>query len=203
MDAGPPITLCTRISGKSGSESTEVGTWVDMPGDLTLTRQVERWTNDCRNLRLVLEFSDGTCPLGTGHAVTFDFGYQDVVDGVVHGGNNIVGSDTETPGIRVRYTRPKDLDPHGQWGTCDGASGQLVFGIQPVLEPGQYLQARYQLDLTRCAPGGSAETIFLQGAFNVLLRTSHSDACPASDGSAGSGGIAGTSGAFVTGGFGF
>jgi hypothetical protein len=190
IDGGSPITLCTRITGMSGGmDSAEIGTWVETPGDLELTRQVERWTNDCKNLRLILEVSDGLCPLGSGHAVTFSFGYQDVLDGVLHAGNNIVGAETETPAISVRYTRPKKLTSHGTWGTCEGASGQLVFLSQPVLEPGRYLQARYELDLTACEGGATANTMFLEGAFQVLLRTSRTEACPPSAGSGGAGGL--------------
>ena len=186
IDAGSPITFCTRVTGTPGGmDSAEIGTWVEAPGDLTLSRQDERWTNDCSDLRLILEFSDGVCPVGAGHSLTFAFTYRAFIEGVLHAGNNMVGADTETPAISVRYTRPAKLKPHGTWGSCDGALGQLIFLNEPVLEPGHYLQARYQLNLTPC-PGTSGDMQFVEGSFNVLLRTSHLDACPGSGGTGGS-----------------
>jgi hypothetical protein len=181
MDAGSPITYCTRVTAPVGGvEDSPIGTFVTMPGDLTLTRQVERWSNDCKDLRLILEFSDGACPVGLGHSVTFSLDYQAFLDGVIHGGNNIIGDDTETPGIAVRYVRPAKLTPHGTWGTCAGAEGQLVFIEAPDLSAGHYLRARYQLNLTKC--GDATESAqFLEGAFNLLLRTSARDVCPGPD----------------------
>jgi hypothetical protein len=176
-----PISFCTRVRAPAGSTTDDVvGTYLTMPGDLTLTRQVERWNDDCSKLRLILEFSDGACPTGYGHSLTFSFGYQDFVDGVLHGGNNAVGADAETPAISVRYVRPNRFSKHGTWGTCEGAEGQLVFIEAPVPRPGNYLSARYQLSLSPC-DGATADPIFIDGAFNLLMRTSATDVCAAID----------------------
>jgi hypothetical protein len=164
-----------------GVEDSPIATYVSMPGDLTLTRQEERWSNDCDNLRLILEFSDGACPVGLGHSLTFSLDYQAFLEGVIHGGNNMIGDDTETPAISVRYVRPAKLTPHGTWGTCAGAEGQLVFVETPDLSAGRYLRARYQLNLTPCG-SASASAQFVEGAFSLLLRTSAKDACPVPDG---------------------
>ena len=181
MDAGSPVTYCTRVTAPPGGiEDSPIATYVSKPGDLTLTRQVERWSNNCKNLRLIIEFSDGACPVGLGHSITFSLDYQAFLDGVIHGGNNIVGDDTETPAISVRYVRPAKLTPHGTWGTCAGAEGQLVFVEAPDFSAGRYLRARYQLSLSACG-AVSEPTQFVEGAFSLLLRTSPGDACPGVD----------------------
>lgn len=175
---GSPISFCSRVSSPGGSaEDYPVGTYLVMPGDLTFTRQVERWSNDCSNLRLILEFSDGACPSGLGHSLTFSFNYLAFVDGVIHGGNNFVGADAETPAISVRYVRPNRLTNYGTWGTCETAEGQLVFIEAPIPQPGNYLRARFQLSLTPCG-GTTGEPIFFDGAFNVLMRTDATEVCP-------------------------
>jgi hypothetical protein len=175
---GPPLAYCTRVRNPIGaSEDNPDATYVEMPSDLVLTRQVESWSHDCSKLRLILEFSDGACPVGLGHSLTFSFGYQDFLDGALHGGNNMIGSDAETPTISVRYTRPKDLTPNGTWGTCEGAEGQLIFAEAPVPQPGNYLQARFQLSLTAC-DGTKSAPQFLDGAFRLLQRTAATEACP-------------------------
>ncbi|HTU62130.1 MAG TPA: hypothetical protein VMF89_26915, partial [Polyangiales bacterium] len=39
-----PISFCTRVRAPAGSTTDDlVGTYLTMPADLTLTRQVERW----------------------------------------------------------------------------------------------------------------------------------------------------------------
>jgi hypothetical protein len=174
-----PISFCTRVTAPAGSTADNpIGTYVTMPGDLTLTRQVERWNDDCDKLRLILEFSDGACPTGYGHSLTFSFGYQDLLDGVIHGGNNAVGADAETPAISVRYVRPNRFSTHGTWGTCEGAEGQLVFVEAPIPRAGNYVSARFQLSLSPCGET-TGDPVFVDGAFNLLMRTSALDVCPA------------------------
>lgn len=181
MDAGSPVTYCTRVIAPAGGiEDSPIATFVSMPGDLTLTRQVERWTNNCKDLRLILEFSDGACPVGLGHSLTFSMDYQAFADGVIRGGNNTIGEDTETPAISVRYVRPSKLTPHGTWGTCAGAEGLVVFVEAPDPSEGHYLRARYQLNLTAC-DAVSEPRQFVEGAFSLLLRTSPKDVCPVRD----------------------
>jgi hypothetical protein len=182
-DAGPvkgdsPISFCSRVSSPAGSvEDNPIGTYLTMPGDLTLTRQVERWSGDCSQLRLVLEFSDGACPVGFGHSLTFSFSYLDFVDGAIHGGNNIVAADLETPAISVRYVRPNRISKPGTWGTCEGAEGQLVFIEAPTPQPGNYLRARFQLSLSPCGDT-TGDPVFVDGAFNFLQRTAATEICP-------------------------
>jgi hypothetical protein len=176
-----PISFCTRVTPPAASGADNpVGTYLTMPGDLTLTRQVERWNDDCSELRLILEFTDGACPTGLGHSLTFSFGYQDFLDGVIHGGNNAVGADAETPAISVRYVRPNRLAKHGTWGTCEGAEGQIVFIEAPTPRAGNYVRARFQLSLSPC-DGTTGDPYFLDGAFNLLMRTSATDVCAAID----------------------
>lgn len=173
-----PISFCTRISEPGTIEDNPIATYVAMPADLKLTRQVERWNDDCSKLRLILEFSDGACPTGFGHSLTFSFGYQDFTEGVIHGGNNAVAADAETPAISVRYVRPNRFANYGTWGTCEAAEGQLVFVEAPTPQAGNYLRARFQLSLSACGET-TGDPIFVDGAFNVLMRTSATDVCPA------------------------
>jgi hypothetical protein len=195
VDAGSPVTYCTRVTVPAGGvEDNPIATFIKAPGDFTLTRQVERWSNDCDDPKLMLEFSDGKCPFGSGHSLTFTFSYRALVDGVLHGGNNMVGADKETPALSVRYTRPKKkLEPYGLWGTCEAAEGQLIFAEAPVPQAGKYLTARFQLSLTKCGEVSDDKPQFVEGAFHLLLRTSLSDACPpdagVADGAGGRGGF--------------
>jgi hypothetical protein len=199
-DAGRPpgpgtIGLCTRVTGPAaGAADDPFATAITAPGDLKLTRQTETWSESCNDLRLILEFSDGLCPSGSGHSLRFSFGYQDMLDGVLIGGNNRIGPESDSPSVPIRYTRPARLEPKGTWGTCRGADGFIVFGEAPDPQPGKYLQARFQLELTPCDTA-TTETQFVEGAFRVLLRTSASEACPPTGGAGGARSVTGSGGA--------
>jgi hypothetical protein len=165
-----------RLKG-AFTDGTEAVTAIESPADFALTRQQELWSTACTNPRLTLEFSDGYCPNGRGHSLSFSFGYRELVDGTLHSGNNAVRSEAESPELVVRYQRPAGLTPSGTWGTCEGASGTLIFYGEPTPMVGASMQARFALTLTPCDGSGAAPQI-VEGAFNLVLVSSINKACP-------------------------
>ena len=176
-DAGVPASACLRVPVLNATFEDSPGeTSTERPADFVVSRQEELWSADCTNPQLTIALSDGLCPGGLGHELTLTFSANDIEDGAIHLGNNAVGSDVESGSIRARYTRPIRLKPNGVWGTCSGASGQIVFLEAPVLTAGSLFQARYQLTLTPC-DGSSAEPIFVVGTFKVPLSYSLARLC--------------------------
>ena len=177
VDAGAPGSACLKVPVLNGSFEDFPGeTSTERPSDFMVTRQAENWSDDCSNPRLTISLSDGSCPTGLGHELNLTFSVNDIEDGAIRLGNNAVGPEADSPSIRVRYTRPSRLKPNGVWGTCSGASGQVVFFEAPVLTAGSLFQARYQLELTPC-DGSSAATQFVVGTFKVRLSYSIGSVC--------------------------
>jgi hypothetical protein len=176
-DAGVPASACLRVPVLNASFEDSPGeTSTERPADFVVSRQAELWGSDCSNPQLTIALSDGLCPAGLGHELTLTFSVNDIEDGAIHLGNNAVVSDVESSSIRVRYTRPIRLKPNGVWGTCSGASGQIVFYEAPVPTAGSLFQARYQLELTPC-DGTSAEPQFVVGTFKIRLSYSIASVC--------------------------
>jgi hypothetical protein len=182
-DAGPAAdavlaATCERIEAlRSSGEDTPTVTSTDQPLDFLVTRQVITWNTDCTNPVLTIELSDGDCPRGSGHELKISLSVNDVEDGLIHGGLNSVAPESDLGGIRVRYTRPARLRPSGTWGTCSGASGQIVFVETPEIVTRSTLWARYQLMLAPC-DGMDHEGEAVYGAFKIQLRQDLSDFCP-------------------------
>lgn len=150
---------------------------VATPLDFDVTRTISAWEEGCAAPTLRVTLSDGGCPPGNGHELTFFI----PVDGGAEGSSLVIGQNVireePAPGyIRVRYTRPTRLSPNGTWGTCEGASGTLdVIGDIQLIR-GRRLQANYSLDLTRCDEGRSSVQI-IEGQLNVEIPASLSDIC--------------------------
>jgi len=178
-DAGAPASACLRVPVLSASFEDSTGeTSSERPADFVVERQAEVWSSDCSNPQLTIQLSDGYCPEGLGHELSLTFSVNDIEDGAIHLGNNAVASEAESPSIRARYKRPVRLKPNGEWGTCNGASGQLVFFEAPQLTSGSLFQARFQLNLTAC-DGSDAEPQFVVGTFKLRLSYSVTSVCPA------------------------
>jgi len=178
-DAGLVTSNCVRVRALTGDpEDTPSVTYNETPADFSVTRQAEQWTvSDCEHPKLTLALSDGLCPRGQGHELTFEFALNAIADGTIHAGNNQLLPDSEAIGLRVRYTRPSPLVPRGVWGSCADVAGQLIFLDEPQARAGAVLDARYELTLTAC-DGTAAEPQVLLGSFRHELRYGLSRFCP-------------------------
>jgi hypothetical protein len=179
VDAAVPTTSCTPVPVlRSSVEDSTAGTATERPADFIVTRQAETWLVDCTNPKLILDFSDGICPDGLGHELSIALSINGIADGVIHSGNNDIVEDADSKGIQVRYKRPMPLSPHGTWGTCAGASGQLIFLDAPDPSPGATLQAQYELSLTSCDDAGVSDPELVVGRFKLVLHHGLNELCP-------------------------
>lgn len=170
-------SACLKVPVLSVTAEDATGeTSTEQPSDFVASRQAELWSTDCSNPQLTIALSDGVCPTGGGHELRLTFSVNDIEDGAVHIGNNAIDAETETSSIRARYTRPIRLKPNGVWGTCNGASGTIVFFEAPELRAGSLFQARYQLELTPC-DGSGAAPILVVGTFKIPLSYSIATVC--------------------------
>lgn len=178
-DAAVPASSCERVVAMGDTTGDTINyTAISAPVDFIVTRQAELWSNDCSDPKLSIELSDGVCPDGFGHQLTLSFDLNDIADGAIHVGNNAVYAETESTSIDVRYVRPDSLDVYGTWGSCNGASGQLVFDNPPDVTAGAYFTARFDLDLTPCGDVSTPVTQTVSGAFRIQLRYQLSEFCP-------------------------
>jgi hypothetical protein len=177
-DAGVSASVCERVEPlHSSGEDTPNLTSTDSPADFSVTRQNLGWNTDCANPLLTLELSDGTCPRGAGHELTITFSANAIADGQIHLGENQVTPDTESP-IQARYVRPKRLTPHGTWGNCGSAAGQVIFLEAPdIAASTPLLQARYQFEAQPCDDTTTGEQLVV-GAFRATLLVRLSEVCP-------------------------
>ncbi len=149
------------------------------PKDFAVSRVVAAWTASCDHPAIVVVMSNGNCPEGGGHELTFKFDAAAITasDPTIRLGQNPIMPNPEADGIPITYTRPADVSPNGVWGTCKDANGTLDFTTQPDVQIRTNLQARFDLELTPC--GGSNTNIeTVTGAFNVTLKRGLSDVCP-------------------------
>lgn len=180
-DAAVPASSCERVVAMGDTTGDAiVATAISTPTDFMVTRQAEVWSNDCTDPKLTLELSDGVCPDGFGHQLTITFDLNDIADGAIHVGNNAVYAETESSSIDVHYVRPDTLDPYGSWGSCNGASGQVVFDMPPDPTAGAIFNARFDLDLTPCGDVSTPVVETVSGAFRIELRYQLSEFCPTS-----------------------
>jgi hypothetical protein len=148
------------------------------PADFEVSRLVGSWQGGCEGPVFMVEMSEGDCPNGQDHALSFAINAASLVDGSLRLGLNTLGPEPNDVGIRIRYVRPEALTPNGEWGSCAGAAGMFdVVGEAPSSEAGSTLHIRFSLDLTACDGSDSAlQTV--TGTFLVMVRRSFTDVCP-------------------------
>jgi hypothetical protein len=178
-DGSVPATSCERVPVvRSVGEDTSNITSTETPADFLVARQAEKWNSDCTNPKLIVELSDGTCPDGFGHQLALAFDVNDIQDGAVHVGNNAVLAESDASSIQARYTRPDLLTPAGTWGTCEGATGLVVFLEPPDLSAGAILRFEYMLNLTPCDSMTTVPMLMVSGSVKLQLRYQLSEFCP-------------------------
>jgi hypothetical protein len=150
---------------------------VTLPEDLEVTRASAEWEEGCDQPTLRVTISSGNCPDGDGHELTFFLPANGVADSTVVLGLNQIMED-QAGYIRVRYTRPGRINPSGEWGTCEGASGTLNITGELELLEGRTLQGDFFMELTRCDSGSDPALQQLDGSFNVEVPASLDDVCP-------------------------
>jgi hypothetical protein len=148
---------------------------VTLPDDLAVTRASAAWEDGCIQPSLRVTISDGNCPDGDGHQVTFFLPANE--DNPLLIGQNLVTAEPSASNIRVRYTRPTNSEPSGVWGTCSGANGTLDIIGELEFIAGREVQGSFILDLTRC-DGGEDSVQQMTGSFRVEIPASLSDVCP-------------------------
>jgi hypothetical protein len=150
---------------------------VTMPIDLEVTRAEAAWEEGCVQPSLRVTVSDGSCPDGDGHQLTFFLPADGVEESTLFIGQNLIVPEPAAGVIRVRYTRPNRIDPSGVWGTCAGSHGTLDIVGELELIQGRILQANYTLDLTPCDDGDESVQQVM-GSFRVEIPASLSQVCP-------------------------
>jgi hypothetical protein len=151
---------------------------VTAPADFVATRVVGTWEPGCAQPTFRVAMSDGACPRGHGHELTFLFDAQAIADGALGVGLNTLMPDGGPSRISVRYVRPKGLVPSGAWGTCsDSSSGTLDLVGVVETRAGSMLQGRFELELAACDSAATGVQM-LSGTFNVMLRRGLTDVCP-------------------------
>jgi hypothetical protein len=160
-------------------EDTPAGEFVNAiaaPSDLEATRVVTTWSSSCSEPVIRVVMSDGRCPDGSGHELTFYLSVNDIESGNLALGQNLV---REEPfeGLRVRYNRPEDFEPAGEWGTCADAEGYLDLLGSLDLRRDTTLNARFLMSLTPC-DGSDGPVQSVEGTFNAKLRRGLQEVCP-------------------------
>ncbi|MFI5307921.1 MAG: hypothetical protein ACHQ53_11235 [Polyangiales bacterium] len=150
---------------------------IGMPTDFAVTRVVASWEASCARPTLRIAMSDGACPSGHGHELSFSLDALALDAGTIHGGLNTVVGDPTPDQIAIRYVRPNHLDPTGTWGTCNDASGTLDLLGDLATTAGTVFQGRFDLLLTAC-DGSTNLPQSVSGTFNVSLRRGVKDVCP-------------------------
>ena len=155
----------------------EIGNGVSAPVDLVITRAETLWEVGCAVPTLKVTLSDGGCPVGEGHELTFFIPARGTSNSLVIG-QNVIREELEPGHIRARYTRPSRFSDDGVWGTCEGAAGTLDVIGEIDLDEGSILQASFMLELTRC-DGESPDTIqIVNGTFSIEIPESLDEVCP-------------------------
>jgi hypothetical protein len=172
MDVDVPINM--RPSGATS------------PADFVITREAANWVGTCADPKLEIELSGGHCSTGDGHELDIVIAKSAIDDGTLVPGENILLPEPDARGITIRYHRPKKLGADngvGDWGTCSGATGQIVFTDLPDVSGRTALSARFLLQLTHCdgiteiTDAGKTATQEVDGAFNVTVEAGSSAYC--------------------------
>lgn len=171
---------CVRIEPLQYTDDTlPASTATSAPPDFVVTRQAATWRGDCTEPEVVIELSDGSCPLGDGHELEIVFDVNAIEDGLIAFGLNEVPPESETgaAGIRVRYVRPDELDPSGEWGNCFGSSGSIVFYDAPNVARVGDMNFTYDLEVTSCDDRLNFP-LRVAGYVEIRLRRTISEVCP-------------------------
>jgi hypothetical protein len=151
---------------------------VDEPVDLSVTRTLATWGLACERPTIRIALSDGECPDGDGHELTFFLDYFAIENDLIARGANPIQPESEARDIRVRYVRPGWLEPTGEWGNCGpDPSGSVIFKDRIETDAFDWIQAQFQLQLTAC-DGSDNPNQQLNGSFDVQLRRGVDQACP-------------------------
>jgi hypothetical protein len=150
---------------------------IGAPSDFAATRLVAAWEASCAKPTIRIAMSDGACPSGHGHELSFSLAAAALDAGTIHGGLNTIVADPSPDQIAIRYARPNHLDPNGTWGTCNGASGTLDLLGELATKAGTVFQGRFDLLLTAC-DGSTNGPESVSGTFNASLRRGVKDVCP-------------------------
>lgn len=146
------------------------------PTDFEVTRSEAAWLEGCAQPILRVTLTDGGCPNGDGHELTFLIPADGVEESNVVIGQNLIKEESGFNSIRVRYTRPLRRQPDGVWGTCEDATGTLDIVGPLQLEKGKLLQGNFTMDLTPCDDGDeSVQT--LMGSFSAEIPESLDVVC--------------------------
>jgi len=173
----PATTLGADLSG-------DFVTAIGSPTDFQVTRVVAAWEASCAKPSIRIALSDGACPSGHGHELTFRFAADAIGSGAIHGGLNTVVPDGDVvadagprDNIPIRYVRPSHLEPNGTWGTCAGSSGTLDLVGEVDTKAGTLFQGRFDLQLTACDDSKNVGQD-VTGTFSATLRRGLKDVCP-------------------------
>jgi hypothetical protein len=181
LDSGQLGTECEDITAVPfiGEDSLDgqYANAIEEPTDLLATRIVGSWSGTCDPAAIKIEMSDGDCPDGEGHALTFLLDALSIREGVLGTGIHELAPDSAGGPIRVRYVRPTPLESAGMYGTCDGVVGNVNVAGELGTVRFDRLQARFEMELPPCDGSGLPAQSFL-GTFNVELQRSLSTVCP-------------------------
>ena len=149
------------------------------PADFGVTRLVGTWEGGCEAPVFRIELSDGRCPDGRGHALTFLINDEALRDGSLRPGQNLLDPPNDL-GVAIRYVRPGRLSPAGEWGTCgEEVSGVIdLFGDEPSTVARSRLDATFSLELPTCDADSDALPQTVSGTFSVTLRRGLAEYCP-------------------------
>lgn len=194
IDASAVTGECTNVSPgdylAANNGVTSDGTLltgVSNPPDFMVTRVLATWGDSCLEPTIKILLSDGKCP--NGKAPDKQQSLQilllaGAIDGTasgavpITGGLNTISSDPENASITVQYTRPKDLTPHGRWGSCAGMPGTLTLTNDLATTRLARLAGTFAFDLSVCDGSATNTDQAVNGTFNVQLRRGREDACP-------------------------
>lgn len=160
--------------------NAEIRNGVVVPEDFIVTRAQAVWEAGCTLPTLRVTISDGDCPVGEGHELTFYVPADGVDNSTVVIGQNVIMEESSAAAgnIRVRYMRPSRFIDDGEWGTCQGVSGTLDIIGELELDNGSHLQASFTLELTRCDGERPETNQTVNGTFNVELPEGLDEVCP-------------------------
>ncbi|MDH5674740.1 MAG: hypothetical protein OEZ06_21610 [Myxococcales bacterium] len=148
------------------------------PLDFPVSRAELSWVGNCDHPTLRLTLSEGRCPGGDEHALSFDFDADAITVGDgLHVGLNALTPEDPTSTIRIRYNRPRPLSPYGLWGGCEGFSGLLNMAGEVSTTARSRLQGQFQLDLAACDDSGNTN-LNVEGTFDLPLRRGLTELCP-------------------------
>jgi hypothetical protein len=150
---------------------------IEMPDDLLASRIVATWAGGCEPAQIRIEMSDGDCPAGDGHQLTFLLDALAIQNGTLGTGiHDVVPENTGSP-IQVRYLRTARFEPSGEWGSCEGVTGTLSIRGEPGVRKLDTLQALFEMKLAPC-DGSTQPAQTVRGTFNVELQRSLDTVCP-------------------------